>query len=126
MGVNLEKLSLATVGVVDPRVEKMFQKHVRHILDDVSNRPGEPAKRTLTLELEMTPVIERDKDTGECTVETIRVGVKGKTKTPVYQTKAYPMKITNNGLFFNREIPERLDQPSLIPDEPSEVREPKD
>ena len=95
----------------------MFQKHVKHILDDVENRQGEAKARKLHLEIEIKPVIERDKETGDCRVEEIRFDLKGKAKVPDYQTRSYPMKITSQGLFFNREIPEDLHQPSLIPEE---------
>ena len=122
MPVKLDKLTLATLNIVDPRIEKMFQKHIRQVMEDVNNRPGEAKPRKMTLTFDLTPVIERNRDTGDCYVDTIRVALKAPpAKLPDFTTKGFPMKITANGLFFNKEIPEDLHQPSLIPDETADA-----
>lgn len=58
MAVKLEKLTLATLNIVDPRIEKMFQKHIRQVMEDVNNRPGEAKRRKITLTFDLTPVID--------------------------------------------------------------------
>lgn len=117
MGVKLEKLSLETLGVVDPRIEAMFQKHIRNIVDDVLNRPGDAGERKLILEFSVRPQVEVNPETGEATCDEIKLSLVGKSKVPTHQTRAFPMKlIKGQGLAFNREIPEDLHQPSLYPD----------
>jgi hypothetical protein len=120
-GVKLEKLTLETIGIVDPRIEGMFQKHVRQIVDDVMNRPAEPAARKLTLEFLVTPVIREDPDTGESQCDEVKVSFEGKSKVPTFRTRAFPMKVSRAGLQFNREIPEDLHQPSIFDDDPREA-----
>lgn len=117
MPVNLEKLQLATLGVVEPKLEAMFQKHVMNIVNDCLNRPGEKDKRSLTLKFDIIPVIEIDKESGQLTCDEVRIQFKGESKVPTYRTKAFPMKLSRGGLMFNREIPEQLNQPSLVNDQ---------
>ena len=126
MAVKLEQLKLENLAVVDPRIEAMFQKHVKTLVDDVMNRPGEKQKRKLLLEFEITPVIELDKDTGECHVEEVKVSLIGKSKVPTFQTRGFPMKVTKGGLLFNREIPEDLHQPSIFGEGDGEAKEDKE
>lgn len=110
MGVQLEQLSLASLETLDPRIEVLFQKHVQQISNDCINRPREKSKRKLILEFYVEPVC--DPDTGEC--EEVRVSIEGKSKLPVFRTKAFPMAVSKAGLRFNSEVPDNLNQPGLF------------
>ena len=107
--VKLEQLKLETLGVVDPKIEVLFQKHVRHVVEDCMNRPHDGTARTISVEFALTPI--PNPDDGSC--DEVHVAVAAKSKVPTFRTKAFPMRPTKAGLLFNREVPENLDQPAL-------------
>lgn len=102
MAVQLEGLSLATLEVLDPRIEVLFQKQVQLIANDCMNRPREKAKRKLIFEMQFEPMV--DPDTGEC--EEVKVSIDGKSTLPPFRTRPYPMHVTKAGLKFNSEVPD--------------------
>ncbi len=92
------------------RVDRLLRFHLQRMSADLLSRPREKGKRKVTLEFSIVPVCN---DEGEC--ETAMVEIEAKGKVPLYRTKAYEMRVTNNGLLFNRDFPDAIEQPSLFP-----------
>lgn len=110
MALELAELTLETLNELDPRIELLVKKHLRHIAADCMARPTEKNKRRLMLEFFVEPVL--DHETGDC-VE-VKLQIKAKSKVPDFQTREFPMRVDRDGFQFNRQIPEDLDQPSLF------------
>lgn len=108
MGVKLETLRLDTLSDMDARIEGLFQKHLAVIRADCENRPNDESPRKLTLEFSCVPIAEA----GE--LDEVEVNISAKSVVPVYKTKAFRLKPTRDGLKFNADIPEELDQPALM------------
>lgn len=97
----------------DGRIDLLFKKHVARITADCIDRPSDDSKRTVTLEIHATPILS--KDDGIC--ETVHVEIECKSKVPTYRSRKFEMRATKGQLlFFNRDFPEDLDQPSMFPD----------
>lgn len=110
MAVKLEALTLGNLEILDARIEQLFQKHLAVIRSDLQNRPNDPTPRKLTIELACVPIpAESGGDLDEVQLE-----VSAKSAVPVYKTKAFRLKPSRDGLLFNAEIPEELDQPALM------------
>lgn len=109
MPVKLETLRLDTLGKMYPQIEALFQKHIGNIRVDMQNRPNDVTPRKLTLDLSFTPVA--DTDTGD--LDEVVVDFSAKHTVPTFKTKTFRLKPTREGLLFNAEIPDQLDQPAL-------------
>ncbi len=110
MPVKLETLRLDTLGQMYPQIEQLFQKHLNMIRLDMQNRPNDVTPRKLTLELTCVPVA--DTDTSE--LDEVVVDFSAKHTVPVFKTKTFRLKPARDGLMFNSELPEQLDQPALM------------
>lgn len=83
---------------------------IRQIVNDVKDRPGDKAKRKVTIVIEAVPHL--DKDTAA--LDTVDVQIKVKTSVPVRQTHSYPMLPTEDGtLLFSPSSPYNPRQGSL-------------
>lgn len=110
MPVNYEQLRLDTIGVMDPRIEKLFQKHLMHVVRDCEDRGVEDnAERSITLTFGVTPMV--NPDTHE--VDEVAIKMKCKSGVPDYQTKAFPMAVDKGKLLFNADAPNSLRQTTL-------------
>lgn len=110
MAINYQALRLQTIPTLDPKIGKLFDRHMERICDDCIDRPGDKTPRKLTLELIIEPVTD---EKGQC--DTVRLTVEAKTKTPVYRTPFYTCLLTSKGLKFNEDYPKTPDQQPLFP-----------
>jgi hypothetical protein len=93
-----------------------FQTHIKRAALDCMDRPGDGKGRKVTLELELTPVMEADGDCVEvaCTIRAASV-------VPKHQTKPYSFGLRRNGsLVFNEDSPTSVNQMTMLEDEESE------
>jgi hypothetical protein len=106
MAVQLEQLTLATLEVLEPKIELLFQKHLQLITNDCMNRPGEKKKRKLTFQLEFEPVA--DPETGQC--EEVKVSIDANAAVPKFRTRDFKMRPSKAGLRFDAQV---ADDPAL-------------
>jgi hypothetical protein len=91
------------------RVDRLLRFHLQRIAQDCLSRPGDANNRKVTLEFSVKPMCSPD---GEC--EGVHVEIEAKSKTPVYRTKKYEMRVSNSGLLFNADFPDSINQQSLL------------
>ncbi len=109
MPVKLETLRLDTLGQMYPQIEQLFQKHLGILRVDMQNRPTDVSPRKMTLTLTCTPVA--DTDTAE--LDEVVMDFSATSAVPIFKTKQFRLKPTREGLKFNSEIPDSLDQPAI-------------
>jgi len=113
MAANLTKLTFASLGLLDGRLEPLLEKHVVGIANDCINRPADKTPRKVILEFVITPIC--DPMTNEC--DDVDLVVECKSKVPVYHTPGYRCRVTRGGLGFNADSPENPDQKTLFTQE---------
>ena len=103
----------------ETKVAKLLMLHLNHIAQDIDNRPHEMGKRKLILELTFEP----KKSVMSDTTDRVACSIDCKTKTPVWRTNEYDMRITRSrrpngstqfGFQFNEHFAENADQNSLF------------
>lgn len=101
------QLSLATLGELDyGKAAEAFQVCLRRAVTDISDRPGDPTARTITLQFTLTPVCEPSGDCSEVEME-----IDCKTKTPAYRTKKLSLGIRRGGILaFRPDSPDNVNQ----------------
>lgn len=110
-------LNFANLATIDNgKVDKLLRFHLQRIAADLLARPGLDTQRKIVLEIGFVPVSD---DEGEC--DGAKVEIEAKSKIPVYRTKTYQMRVVNNGMLFNQDFPDSIDQPSLLPSEDEET-----
>lgn len=83
---------------------------IRQIVNDVKDRPGDKAKRKVTIVIEAVPHLDDD----SAALDTIDITIKVKTSVPLRQTHSYPMLPTEDGtLLFSPASPYNPRQGSL-------------
>lgn len=95
----------------DGKVAAVLQHHLQQICRDCMDRPGDANKRSVTLKFIALPILDQDGTADRAGVE-----IECFSKTPIHRTNPIPMKLTKNGFFFNQDLPDDLDQPSLFHD----------
>ena len=89
-----------------------FKRFLDRAAADCEDRPSDPKGRKVTLEIEMTPVLESDL---QCTE--VKAIVKAKLSVPDFKTKEYSfgLRKTNKGaiLVFSEDSPSNINQQSL-------------
>ena len=110
MSQNLTKLTFASLGLLDGKLEPLLDKHMAAIASDCINRPGDVTPRKVVMEFVVTPVI--DPSTNEC--DDVDLVVECKSKVPVYRTRGYRMRVTRGGLGFNADSPDNPNQQTLF------------
>jgi hypothetical protein len=108
MPTQLEGLTLASLRLLDPRIEGLFCRQMQIIAADCMNRPREKGKRKLTFELICEPV--PDPETGEC--EEVKVSIDAHSSVPRFRTRPYPMQVTKAGMKFEAEVHD--DSPATV------------
>lgn len=122
-----ELIALDFAGLMkldEQKVARLLLLHLNHIAQDIDNRPHERGKRKLILEITFEPKISV---TGEAT-DRVKTSIDCKTKTPVWRTNEYDMRITRkkraNGQtqfgFGFGEFADNADQPSMFRDDDEE------
>lgn len=104
------QLSLTSLDDLDDgRVSKAFLHELKRLVQDCMDRPSDKKTRTLTLELNMTPVISTEGGVVECEGVHGEFTIKG--KVPVRRSKTYEFRANNKGqLAYSSTSPENADQ----------------
>jgi hypothetical protein len=109
MKTQLVPLGFDTLDDLDDgRIAAILRQHITRVSADCYDRPGDPTLRKILLEFQFKPVIEND---GSC--EEVGCHIECRSKLPTHRSKRISMRVTKNGLLFNREFPEELDAQSL-------------
>lgn len=95
----------------DGRIDKLLKHHIGNIARDCINRPTDKSARKVTLEFIVKPQPNPEGD-----AETASVEVECKSKVPIYRSRRFEMRLSNNGLSFNADFPDDINQPSLFPE----------
>ncbi len=98
------------------KMDALLRSQLALIARDCINRPTEKRKRTITLVFTAVPVA--DPDTGDC--ERVALNVQCKSRVPDFRSRVYEMRATPQGLTFDQDFPDRLNQPPLLPSEQEE------
>lgn len=78
---------------------------IQHAVDDCRDRPAHAQARKVSVVCYIKPLIEDGKP-----VRTAAVSFECDSKVPKVQSRTYEMKLTHNGLAFNPDIPDSVDQ----------------
>lgn len=109
MSKPLTKLTLASIAKMDGgRLGIAFQDHIERARQDCMDRPGESKPRVVTMTVTIKPKLDVD---GLC--ETVDTQVKFADTIPKRQSKIYNMSLTKQGIGFNDESLENVEQKSL-------------
>jgi hypothetical protein len=91
------------------KINNLLKFHLQRATTDCIARPHEKSPRKVTLEILITPQPEADEDI----LERAEVKIECKSKVPTYRSRAYEMRVGRNGLRFNKDFPDTLDQAPL-------------
>lgn len=105
-----QKFTLASLSDLDMgKVSAAVQGELSAVVRDLVDRPGDQAKRSVILQIDLTP---EKNDLGVC--ETALVDFKISSRVPPRQSRAYSMGVhPSGGLIFNPESPDNVRQASL-------------
>lgn len=105
-------LKLSTLTGLDlGKVDAAFQIELQKCIKDLMDRPGDEAKRSVVLQLDMIP---EHAVSGVC--ETAQVEFTVAAKVPVKRSRVFSMKVNASGggaLLFNPESPDDASQGTL-------------
>ena len=110
---QLVQLDFSNLSVLDEgRIDKLLKKHIQNIAQDCIDRPGDPTARTMQLNFTVKPICTPE---GYC--ENTFVEIECKSKVPVYRSQTFKMRVSRQGLQFNQDFPDEIDQQPLFGDD---------
>jgi hypothetical protein len=111
--VAVETFTLDSLSDIEGgKVRLAFDRLLKRCADDCYDRPGDGAARTVTLKLEIKPVLSPE---GGC--ERVNVQVFAESGVPKLRSRVFDMGLTPSGrLLFNADSPDSVDQGTLLPD----------
>lgn len=109
----MEPFGLDNLGLVaDGYAAKMFQYELRRAVNDIMERPADPSKRRVVLEVVIEP---GDPKNGQA--DRARVTFRASAKLPPQQTASHEMKVHGQGvLMFHPDSPEDVSQRTFSDD----------
>ena len=111
--IEQQELTFATLPEVDPTIAVLFKKLMRDLYRDCENRPYDDTARTCALKFKLVPVL--DESTGE--LDYIDLVCEGKPSIPVYRTGKVQIRVNQGRGYFNRDLPDAIDQRPLFKSE---------
>lgn len=97
----------------DGRIDVAFQQEIRHVIQDMQDRPGDDRDRIVTLKLVFKPLCD---DRGD--LESVNVKMDIGSKVPSRKTKVFDMKARNSArgpmLVFNEDSLDDMDQTTIF------------
>lgn len=107
--MSLQKFDLAAiVDIDDGRIRTALEQALRRCELDCRDRPGLEGKRSVKLEVRLSPV-----PTPEGELDSVDVSFAISEKIPPRASKSYNMRAARGGLLFNELSPEDCDQMTL-------------
>lgn len=114
---SMYNLDLEQLAKIDGGMHaKIFSAELAELAKDCFNRPGDKSKRTLTMEVSMSPRMSADGSL-DCIVTTID----WKPKKPTVKSNPYLMKSAidvqgagHQGLLFNADLLQEPDQDTIM------------
>lgn len=101
--MQLQKLTLASLAEIDGgRLNEAFSQALKRVVDDCEDRPGVKKPRTVSIQLEITPVLDQDGMCDEAKVQGTVVD-----NVPKRKTKIWDMSLRKGGHLMFR--PDSLD-----------------
>ncbi len=106
-----QRFSLQTLDILeDGRNAESFRKHVARAALDCYDRPADDSPRKVTLEVAITPVL--DKNT--LSLDSVFVEVSTFSKVPAHRSKPYNMSVKADGsLAFSELSPDNVHQKTI-------------
>lgn len=94
-------LTLETLGKLDAgRILAVVDHELKQIVRDIIDRPGDKAKRLVSIKIECVPILDKDTAALDTVGTTFRVS----STTPVRKSVEYPMLATNQGSLLFQEL----------------------
>jgi hypothetical protein len=100
------QLTLQTIRDFDPGIVLAFNKRLAAAAADCDDRPMDDKPRKITLEVVMTPIL--DKGTREC--DSVEIDFRCGSKQPEYRTKPYVIGLNKGGILVGD--PDSPDDPN--------------
>ena len=116
MGSQMSAFKFEDLGKVDSgKVVVALNHALLQCIRDVQDRPFEEAARTVSLKIDLTPILDAaEAKEGRCVLDTIGMQFKLNPSMPKQQTMVYPMIPTSSGaLLFNPDSPRNPRQHTL-------------
>lgn len=112
---HLDRLDFSALSLIDNGIpNQLLRQHLNRIALDINDRKTDKNKRTVTIQIDLTPSLDKAGNLRHCLV-TIDI----KSKLPVHRTDPYQAAIDpTKGLVVNTEFPSQIDQRSLFEDDP--------
>ena len=113
-GGQLTRLSLKELAELDDgRIATAFDMAIKRVADDCNDRPGETKPRTVTLQIEIAPVLDVD---GMC--DTVKSRIQIKDSIPTRKSKLYDFGLRKGGILaFNNNSLGNHKQESFLGDD---------
>lgn len=115
MPVKETELTLESLCDIDNGAyAELVNSHLRTIFRDMQNRPGHKGKRSVTMQITAVPVMDDKGNFIKAQFQLI-----AKPALPKWESPCFEGHVTRDGLMFNQDFPEQLDQiPLPFKDEP--------
>ncbi len=106
-----QRFSLNTLDVLeDGRNAESFRKHLARAARDCEDRPADDSPRKVTLEVLITPVLDK----ATLSLDSVFVEVSTFSKVPAHRSKPYSMAVKADGtLAFNDLAPDNVHQQTI-------------
>lgn len=112
MATKTVPLDFAGLSILDEgRIEKLLKKHLQLAALDCTNRPMDKTARQVILTFNIVPMVNPISQ--EC--EKTSVEIECKSKVPTHRSEPFQMQVHPNGLRFNEDFPDSIDQQPLFP-----------
>ena len=112
--MGLEQLKIDSLTKIDGgKVGEALKTHLQRAAQDCMDRPADGKARTVTLQIDLVPVLEDD---GSCSE--VKGQFKVASKVPVHRTRVYSFGARRGGmLVYNDDAPDNFAQGTLLNDD---------
>lgn len=107
----IRELTLGSLKHLDfGKADEAFKLHLKRATLDCLDRPADDKARTVTLQVELKPILEPG---GDCVELNAQMQVT--SKMPTHKTKVYSVGPRKNGsLVFNEDSPSNINQTTFL------------
>lgn len=93
------------------KVWQAFQMHLMRAAQDCADRPADDKPRKVVLEFGLAPILAQD---GTCDEVAGQFNIH--SKVPTHRTKLYSFGLRRNGIVWNPDSPENVNQQTFLAD----------